>query len=180
MTAQATNLDDRMLGLFEGHLRRIFAMKISRSTFRELQNMILGCAGQNKDTANLLFEILLTGQSKQPPANENQRELLERIVRDFTIPARLAKEVYERGEFINLITSDLVSQQEESALLNRVRRIDGEEFVFLSDPQNTVHLLQHFIGRMQEFQNSSHGREELSKFKKELNLAGEKLKQLSL
>ena len=180
MITQTANLDDRMLVLFEGNLRRIFAMKITRSTFRELQNVILSCANQNKELANLLFEILLTGQVKNNPANEKHQEILEDIIRNFTIPARLAKEVYERGEFINIITSDLVSQQEESALLNRLRRIDGEEFVFLSDPQNTIHLIQHFIGRIQEFQSSAKGREEISKFRKELNLAGERLKQLAL
>lgn len=180
MTVHTTTLDDRILMLFEGNLKRIFAMKITRSTFRELQNVLLSCTGQNKELANVLFETLLTGQIKGGSVNEKQQEILERIIHDFTIPARLAKEVYERGEFINIITSDIVTQQDESALLNRLRRIDGEEFVFLSDPQNTIHLLQHFIGRIQDFQGNAKAREELAKFKKELNLAGERLKQLAL
>lgn len=173
-------LDDRMVILFEGNMRRIFAMKISRSTFRELQNVILNCANQDKDLANFLFESLLTGQLKQPVPNEKQREILEDVIKNFTIPARLAKEVFERGEFVNIITSDLVSQQDEYAFLNRIRRIDGDEFVFLSDPQNTVNLLQHFAGRLIELEKAPKGKEQLAKFKKELSIIADRLKQMTL
>ena len=174
------SLDDRILMLFEGNLRRIFAMKITRSTFRELQNVLLSCTNNNKELANYLFETLLTGQIKGKLNNEKHHEILEEVIKNFTIPARLAKEVYERGEFINIITSDLVAQPEESALFNRIRRIDGEEFTFLSDPQNTMHLLQHFSSRMQEFEGNEHGKEALSKLKKELSIIGDRLKQLAL
>ena len=172
-------LDDRVVMLFEGNMKRIFAMKISRSTFRELQNVILNCTEQNKDLANFLFETLLTGQIKSAVPNKKHRDILEDVIKNFTIPARLAKEVSERGEFINIITSDLVSHEENFAFLNRLRRIDGEEFVFMSDPQNTMHLLQHFVGRLLELASAPKGSEELNKYKKELNLIGERLKQLS-
>lgn len=174
------SLDDRLVMLFEGNIKRIFAMKITRSTFRELQNVILNCANQNKDLANLLFEILLTGQIKVDVPNKKHLSILEDIIKNFTIPARLAKEVYERGEFINIITSDLVTQQDEHAFLNRLRRIDGEEFIFMSDPQNTVHLVQHFVGRLYELENAPKAKEELSKYKKELRIIAERLKQLAL
>lgn len=170
-------LDDKVIMLFEGNMRRIFAMKITRSTFRELQNVILNCANQDKDVANFLFETLMTGQIKQS-VNEKNREILEEVIKDFTIPARLAKEVYERGEFINIITSDLVNQQEQFAFLNRLRRIDGEEFIFMSDPQNTVHILQHFVGRLHELKKAPKGDEVLSKHKDELTFLRERLKQL--
>jgi len=173
-------LDDRVIMLFEGNMKRIFAMKITRSTFRELQNVILNCANQDKDLANFLFETLLTGQIKATVPNEKHREILEDVIKSFTIPARLAKEVYERGEFVNIITSDLVSQQDQNAFLNRLRRIDGEEFIFMSDTQNTVHLVQHFVGRLYELENNPNAKEELTKFKKELGLIADRLKQLSL
>lgn len=179
-TSDKILLDDRMLMLFEGNMKRIFAMKISRSTFRELQNVILNCANQNKDLANFLFETLMTGQIKIAIPNEKHREILEDVIKHFTIPARLAKEIFERGEFINIITSDLVSQQDQFAFLNRLRRIDGEEFVFMSDPKNTIDLLQHLIARLYELEKAPKGREELSKFKKDLNVIGERIKQLSI
>jgi hypothetical protein len=179
-TRNKTILDDRTLMLFEGNMRRIFAMKVSRSTFREIQNVILNCTNQNKEMANFLFETLLTGQVKGEIPNEKHREILEEIIKNFTIPARLSKEVHERGEFVNIITSDLVSQEEQFAFLNRIRRIDGEEFVFLSDTQNTVHLATHFIGRLYELEKNSKAALELSKYKKELATLAERLKQLSL
>ncbi|MCH9608536.1 MAG: hypothetical protein S4CHLAM45_11140 [Chlamydiales bacterium] len=180
MTTQTVSLDDQILMLFEGNLRRIFAMKITRSTFRELQNVILNCANQNKELANYLFETLLTGQIKGKLNNEKHQEILEEIIKNFTIPARLCKEVYERGEFINVVTSDLVTQQEDCALLNRLRRIDGEEFIFLADPQNTIHLLQHFVGRLKDFEAQPKGKEAMQKLKKELSVIGDRLKQFAL
>lgn len=179
-TANLPQLDDRTLMLFEGNLKRIFALKISRSTFRELQNVILACANQNQALANFLFETLLTGQIKGNITNEKHREIIEECTKLFTIPARLAKEIYERGEFINIVTSDLVTQGDESAFLNRVRRIDGEEFTFLSDPANTVNLVQHFVGRLQELESNPKAKEHLNQHKEALKLASERLKQLSI
>lgn len=169
-------LDDRILLLFEGNMKRIFAMKISHSTFRELQNVILSCANQNKATANFLFETLMTGQIKEGIVNEKQRELIEEVISDFTIPARLSKEVYERGDFVSIITSDLAVQNEQAAFLHRVRRIDGEEFTFMADAQNTIHLLQHFVGRLHELDKHPKGKDQLAKYKNELSLIGDKLK----
>ncbi len=173
-------LDDRTLTLFDGNLQRIFAMKVSHSTFRELQNVILSCTNQDKPTANFLFETLMTGQIKENVGNEKQRELLEAIVKDFTVPARLAKEVHERGEFVSIITSDLAVQNEQTAFVHRIRRIDGEEFVFMADPQNTIHLLQHFVGRLYEMEKHPKGKEQLAKHKGELTLIADKLKHLPL
>ncbi len=172
-------IDDRIIMLFEGNMKRIFAMKITRSTFREIQNVILNCTNQNKELANFLFETLLTGQIKVNIPNEKHREILEDVIKNFTIPARLAKEVYERGEFVNIITSDLVTQQDQHAFLNRLRRIDGEEFIFMSDTQNTLHLVQHFVGRLYELDGNPKAKEELSKYKKELGMIAERLKELS-
>lgn len=181
VTKEKVELKDEQIMLFDGNLKRIFAMKVTRSTFRELQNVIMTVAGQDKNLANFLFELLMTGAIKEGVVlKENHRAVLEEIIKDFTIPARLAKEVYERGEFINMITSDLVAQQEEVAFLNRLRRIDGEEFLFLADPQNVVHLLQHFVARLFEADKSPQAKGKLDKHKKEIALIADRLKQLSL
>jgi hypothetical protein len=179
-TKESLVFDDRILVLFEGNLKRIFAMRITRSTFRELQNVILSCTNKDKEMANLLFEILLTGQIKHKISNEKHRETLEDIIKYFTIPARLAKEVHERGEFVNIITSDLLTQADQFAFLNRIRRIDGEEFVFMSDTQNTLHILNHFVGRLSELEAAPKGKDELLKHKKELSMLADRLKQLTL
>lgn len=172
------SLDDRTLILFDGNLKRIFAMKITHSTFRELQNVILSCANQDKNLANFLFETLMMGQIKEGSCNEKQKEILDNIISNFTIPARLAKEIYERGEFVSIITSDLAQQQDQVAFVHRIRRIDGDEFTFLADAQNTLHLLQHFVGRLYELDKHPKGKEQLSKFKNDLSFIADKLKNL--
>lgn len=176
---EKTALDDKMLMLFEGNLKRIFALNVTRSTFREIQNVILNCTNQNKTLSNLLFEMLLTGTIPEGMGNEKQKEILEDIVKDFTIPARLSKEIYERGDFINIITSDAVSQKDQFAFINRLRRIDGEEFTFMTDPESTLHLIQHFIGRLSELEKVPKSKELLDKYKGVLVQLSDKLKQLS-
>ncbi|MCB1180468.1 MAG: DUF5414 family protein [Chlamydiia bacterium] len=171
-------MDDKTLMLFEGNLKRIFALKVSRSTFREIQNVILNCCNQNKELANVLFEILLTGQIPEHLGNEKQKDVLEDVVRHFTIPTRLAKEIYERGDFINIITSDAVSQKDKLAFVNCIRRIDGKELTFMTDPESTLHLIQHFVGRMGEIEKAPGGKSILTKHKETLTTIYERLKHL--
>ena len=171
-------LDDKVLMLFEGNLKRIFALNVTRSTFREIQNVILNCSNQDKNLANVLFEMLLTGTIPPGMGNESQKEILEDIVKHFTIPTRLSKEIYERGDFINIITSDAVSQKDQFAFVNRLRRIDGEEFTFMTDPESTLHLIQHFIGRLGELEKAPKAKELLEKHKAVFSQLSEKLKQL--
>lgn len=176
---ELTTLDDKTLMLFEGNLKRIFAMKITRSTFREIQNVIINCCNGDKRLANELFETLMTGQVKEGLGNDKQKPILENIIKDFTIPTRLAKEVLERGEFVNIITSDTLQQNDQIAFLNRVRRIDGDEFIFLTDPESTIHLLKHFIGRFNELEKNPQGKEFIQKHRKELSALGEKLRTMN-
>jgi len=159
--------DEKMALHLEGALRRIFAMKVSRSTFRELQNLLLMLSAGNRDLTNDLFETLYTGQLKDTLKGKGA-EHLKSILNEFSIPIRLSKEIFERGEFVNIITSDLITQQEHVAFLNRIRRIDGDEFLFITDPESTVHILQHFTGRLQELERAEHGPEQLGHFKNEL------------
>ncbi|MEZ5315258.1 MAG: DUF5414 family protein [Chlamydiales bacterium] len=172
--------DEQMILLFEGNMRRIFSMTITPSTYREIQNSILNCVNQNKDLGNFFFETLLTGQIKVSIPNEKHYEILEDVIKHFTIPARLAKEVYERGEFVNIITSDVIKQDQAPILLNRVRRIDGKEFVFMSNVQNTVELIQHFVHRLCEMSHQEKNKEILCKYKKEIETITESLKQCTL
>ena len=157
----AALIDEQSLSNIEVALRRIFAMKITRSTFRELQNIIITAAGGNKDTANDLFEALVTGQKKEKVFGKKFGDKVDSIVHEFSIPIRLAKEIHERGEFVSIITSDTLGQQDRVAFLNRIRRIDGDEFLFITDPESTLHLLQHFVGRVVELSKTDKGKEVL-------------------
>lgn len=170
-------LDEKNLTQLDASLKRIFAMKITRSTFRELQNVLIALAQGNKHLTNDLYESLITGNVK-PGVAKDMAEL-QSITKQFMIPIRLSKEIFERGEFINIITSDTISQDKEIALLNRIRRIDGDEFLFITDIPSTVSILKHFYGRIQEFEKSEEGKKQLGAFKRDLASLGQALQQLA-
>lgn len=147
-------LDENTINRIRASLQRIFSMKITRSTFREVQNAIISASGESKDEVNDVFESFLSGKAKDQLAKGKSLETFNSTIDEFSIPIRLSKEVHERGEFVNIITSDTLTQGERIAFLNRVRRIDGEEFHFVTDPESTIHLLNHFVGRLQELAKS--------------------------
>lgn len=161
-------LNEKELTLLQKNLQRIFSMTIMRSTFREVQNVILTTAEGNRDTANSLFESLITGEIKDGLVPNKSKDVMKDMIESYTIPIRLAKEVYERGDFVNIITSDLLSQQNRVVFLNRIRRVDGEEFQFITDPDSTIHLLQHFVARIQDLTKSDVAKNFVSSHKKEL------------
>ena len=79
-------LDEKSVNHFEGSLRRIFAMKITRSTFRELQNVVISTAEGNREMINDLFETLFTGQPKDSlSSNPKVKEQLKEICKNFTV-----------------------------------------------------------------------------------------------
>jgi hypothetical protein len=161
-------LNEKALSRIKSSLQRIFTMKITRSTFREVQNAIIGSAGDNKDLVNNLFECFLTGTTKESVVEKDSESIFQTILDEFSIPIRLSKEVHERGEFVNIITSDTLTQGDKIAFLNRIRRIDGEEFHFVTDTESTIHLLNHFIGRLQELDKSETTQDILSGHKEDL------------
>lgn len=131
-------------------LQRVFSMKITRSTFREVQNIIFTATKEQNGGAESFLKTLLTGEDKDKLAAGAALEKLNRIIDQYSIPVGLSKEVLERGEFLNLLTSELVKNNNSTFFVNRVRRIDGEEFQFITDPSSTLHILQHFVNRFHE------------------------------
>ena len=151
-------IEEKSLSELSFALKRIFAMPISRSTFREIQNAILTyCPTKNGDSG-ALFESLVTGELN--PANSVfcKKDPLQKLIKDFSISIRVAKDVFERGEFISLASSDIITQQDRIAFLNRIRRVDGEEIHFLTDVKGTINLLHHYLGRLQELEKSEVGK----------------------
>ncbi len=148
------------------NLQRIFALKISRTTFRETQNAILAAVQGDTEAANKVFEALLKGEVGKV-ADKDGTPILQGLIDDFCIAMRLSKDVYERGEFLQVITSDRASSQQQSLFVNRIRRIDGNEFQFVSDVDSTLSLLQHFVGRLNEL-GDGEGENPLSEKKDQL------------
>jgi len=154
--------------------QRIFALPVTRSTFRELQNAILLIFDRNEEQSNQLFHALLGGQL----AKEKGQDELLKFVKDFTVLTRLAKDVFEKGEFINLVTSDIVSHGNVLAFLNRFRRVDGQELQFLSDTDGTFNLIEHFVSRLEELNKSDSTSGLLSSRKEKVVVLKERLDRL--
>lgn len=171
-------LNENTVSRIKASLQRIFSMKITRSTFREVQNAIISSSGDDKEDVNDVFESFLSGKPKDKLAKGKSLDTLKSIIDEFSIPIRLSKEVHERGEFVNIITSDTLTQGDRIAFLNRVRRIDGEEFHFVTDPESTIHLLNHFVGRLQELDKSDQTKETLSKHKEDLERLRQRLAEV--
>lgn len=165
------------------NLRRIFVMKISRSTFREVQNALITACGGQKDNLNKLFEWFMTGKPDTSMVDRGDSDVLKDLVEEFSIPVRLSREISERGDFVNIITSDTLSQkegqQDKVAFVNRVRRIDGEEFHFITDPESTLHLIRHFGSRLMELQKTEESKALLEPYKKDIQAISKLIASLS-
>ncbi len=139
-------LSEKQMEHLSANMKRIFAMPITRSTFREMQNAIMEASGGNTTASNQIFESLMTGKlPKDEPKNG-----LEYVVKEYTVLARLSKDVFEMGEFINLVSSDIFKQNNRVGFVHRIRRVDGQELQFVTDSEGTVNLLKHLATRLHE------------------------------
>ena len=166
-------IEENVLTQLHMNLKRVFAMPITRSTFREVQNAVMGTCPNNKEEYTTLFESLITGDPSSTCTSCKKKEPMEKLINEFSIPIRVAKDVFERGEFISMVSSDIIAQKDRIAFLNRIRRMDGEEIHFISDIKGSINLLLHFAGRLQEAEKSETGKELLSQFKEDFSKAKE-------
>ena len=169
MTTKPKNLeiDNNTFLLLEGNLKRIFATPIGYTTFRELQNVVFNCSQGQQELANFLFEMLINGKLLQElPAG--QKQSAQSLIVQFMMLIRVAKDIHERGEFINFITSDMLAQQERCVFLNRLARVDGQEFLLMTDVQNTCHLIRHLLSRLLEAQKNPIGEKNLQEIQEDL------------
>jgi hypothetical protein len=171
-------LDKKAIELIGRGLKRIFSMKVTRSTYREVQNVILAATQGESEDADKLFRSLLMGQVQDDIVKGDALKMLNRLAEEYSIPIRLAKDVLERGEFVNLLTSDTLNSNNRILFLNRVRRIDGDEFQFITDPVSTVHVLQHFVGRMTELSQTDAGLRVMEQLTKDLDQVKDQLEKL--
>lgn len=172
-------VDEKSLVQLEQSLQRIFGLRIGRTTFREAQNAVLAAAQGNKDDAAKLFEMLLSGELNENGINSDTLRQMRSLIATYGIPFRLARDVYERGDFLQVITSDTIYQSERPLFVNRIKRIDGKEHQFICDVQSTLHLLTHFLSRLQELEASNPKGHFLDPFQKELASLKVKLDQVA-
>ncbi len=157
--------------------QRIFALKIGRTTYREIQSAVLISAEGDRDLANKLLEAVATGDFKDNAMDKEGSTLLRKVIDEYCIPVRLSRDVYERGDFIQVITSD-VARGERTLFVNRIRRIDGEELQFVTDGDSTLQILQHFVGRMEEIAAAEGNKQEIANYHQELTSVRDRINQL--
>lgn len=128
-------------------LKRIFALPVNKSTFRQVQNAIAVIYQDDPNRANDVLEGLFTGNFK------SGGDSIKTIHKEFGEQLKVAREVFERGAFLTLITSDRLAQGDRVLFNNLVRRIDGDQIEFITDIESTFQMIKHFIGRLQEVQS---------------------------
>lgn len=175
-------LTEHLVNELNIQLQRIFCLPITRSTFRDLQNVIFGLAGQSQDKANLYFEILLTGSMKDGSVSEGAKEKMRTIIERYTVPVRMSKEVFERGEFIGGMTSDIIFDGQNGQnpfIVTRIRRIDGQELQVINNAQTTLFTIQHHMQRLEELSAHEKGKEQFKHLKEQLNQLKTSLNSIS-
>lgn len=171
-------LDEKKTEELEQAFQRIFGLKIGRTSFREAQNAILFAVNGNKEDATALLEMFLSGEIKEHRGIKHSANELKTLIGKYSVALRLARDVYERGDFLQVITSDTVFQNDRPMFVNRIKRVDGKEHQFLCDIQSTLHLINHFLSRLQELEANNSKARHLSAFHKELDMIQERLKQI--
>lgn len=168
-------MDEKSVQGLDQNLQRIFGLKVGRTTFREAQNAILAAVQGDKNKATTLLETLLSGEVKE---GTFEKTLLRSLLKQFTIPLRLARDVFERGDFLQVITSDTVNQSDRPLFVNRIKRVDGEEHQFICDISSSLHLLNHFVSRLHELAITEKKSKPLDSHRKELSAFKQRLDQL--
>lgn len=143
-------LNETNLNNIRNALKRIFALPITKLTFLQIQNMLRQTI-QDKDEHAEFMQSLLSGSFVEFSGEVGKNESMRALLDEFCIPSRIAKEVEERGEILQFITSETIDKSGTSYIYHRMRRIDGEEFIFFTDSEATVLLLEHFSQRLKGF-----------------------------
>lgn len=170
--------NDKKIVELEKSFKRILTMPMSKSTFRQLQNAIYAAGDRNLDEANGLIEALLTGNVKDDIKKNVSKDVLDGFFENYAVAVSVARDVAEKGEFVSLITSDIIPHPSLAILSSRIRLVDGAEFQFLTDPESTLQFARHFLARLQEFAQIESGKNALSHHKEELKTIRKSLDDL--
>jgi hypothetical protein len=167
-------IDEKKVKQMETAFQRILILPLTRSSFRQMQNVIFQIVDGNREEASEILEALLSGKKE----TATKLPAFQSFVDRFAVPVGVAREVAERGEFLSLVTSDIISHPQVPLFGNRIRRVDGKEFDFITDPEGCIQLLQHFSVRLHEMQKTEKDRNILNGMKKDLTTLKNRISQL--
>ncbi len=134
-------------------LKRVFGLPISKMTLREVQNLVSTVFQNDSDTARLMMDSLLRGELNEALENGDNEQLIS-LLEDFSWNIRQAKEVFDLGEFMNIFSCDFLQQGNQVYFVNRMRRIDGQEYYFFSAPETNIRLAHMFINRLKDLKKA--------------------------
>jgi hypothetical protein len=160
--------NDEMIRQMRIVCRRVFAMPITRTTFRELQSALMSVTQIDQESFKMLMESFLTGKVLAALEAKGPTGDLQGFINEYSIQGLVAKDVHDRGDFVNFISSDVLSQPNRLIFSNCIKTIDGKEHNFLTDIETMVSMTNHMVGRLQEANNTEVGKEVIKKQKNEL------------
>ena len=135
--------------------KRIFALPLSRMTVKECQNALGDAFSGKVELARAMFESLLKGELVEALKNSSDDSEVSKFIECYSPLVSLAKEVGEFGELLNSFSCDFVQQGNQIFFTNRMRRLDGKEYHFLSAPDMNIRLAHMFIQRLHDLKNSA-------------------------
>lgn len=171
-------MHESSVGELKGVLQRVFCLPITRSTLRELQNGLMYVTRGDQNQAKDLLETLITGTDKVTTASQEAKGALKHVIEQFMIPCRTAQEIFERGEWVSLVTSDLVTKEDQAIFLNRIRRTDGQELQFVADADGLANCALHFLTRLDELKKSNLANTKIGELKLKFQLIAKKVEEL--
>lgn len=143
--------------------RKVFALPIKRTTFRELQSALMGAAQGDRELFTDLAESLLAGQVKPILKGRVDIDAFQRFIEQFHVQTHVAKEVHDKGDFITFITSDVINQPQGALFSNCIKTVNGEEHRFVTDVESTLQLIHHFVGRIHEAKGIEESKEQFER-----------------
>jgi hypothetical protein len=112
---------------------------------------------------NAFYSSLLTGEISANLQYDGLEKEVEDLIDNYSQSIRLAKEVSEMGEFMNSFSCDFFQQANRVYFVNRMRRLDGQEYYFLSAPDTNIRLAHMFVNRLRDLRKAGEGNIQLNK-----------------
>lgn len=143
---------------FRNYLVRLFGLPVVRTTIREFHSNLARFVNGDEALLKTLMEAFIQGKL---PIEMQSKEHLRDMIDEFSPLVKLAKEVHDRGDFLNFVTSDQVSYQDKIVFHHYIRQVDGEEMRFVTDIQTMSQLIHHLTQRLADAANAESSQKDL-------------------
>lgn len=164
-------IDETKMEVLNHQFQRIFTLPVTRLTFRELQSAIATALNDDNEAIKNLIDSLLTDTYPDIP---NMESFFEK----YSIPFRVAKQIQDNGEVLSMLTTDIGVQGENLLFQNRMRRIDGGEFTFITDSAGYLQVAEHIVSRLASTSSSLAGKGAISSLKGRLETMKDEIQKM--